>query len=223
MEEHAFMAQASHDIKSLLTSVKAYVQLLQRQLSKTQNEKAMLYAGKIEWQIDRVTKMLSDLVDIYRIKAGKLELYKECWDIDQCISEIVEQMQITTTTHTISLEGKAMVSVAFDKTRVSQAVRNIVHNAIMYSPGNTEIFVRIRKTADEVIVLVEDKGKGITEEKISSIFDPFLNEGPQGVPGLGAGLFIASSIIKAHGGEISIQSEEGKGTSISIKLPISPQ
>lgn len=232
MEEQAFLAQASHDIKSLLTSVKAYAQLLQRQLSKTNDDKAMLYAEKIDGQINKVTKMMSDLVDVYRIKAGKLELYKEKLDIDQFIADIIEQMQTTTTTHTLTIKGKTGISVAFDKMRMSQALGNVVHNAIIYSPKNTKILIRIQQAADGVLVLVEDEGKGIPKEKIPSLFDPFLHERSHGMPGLGAGVFIASSIVKAHGGELTIEGsafvektstgkEVGKGTRVKITLPIS--
>jgi len=210
MEEQAFIAQASHDIKSLLTSVKAYVQLLQRQLSKTQDDKAMLYTEKIDGQINKITRMMSDLVDVYRIKAGKMELYKEPLDIDQFLSEIIEQMQMTTTTHTISLKGKASVSLAFDKIRFSQALGNVLHNAIVYSPENTNISVSIQKETESIVVLVKDFGVGIAEEKISTLFDPFLQGRTQGKPGLGAGVFIASSIVQAQGGEMTIKSEVGK-------------
>lgn len=220
IQEQEFIAQVSHDMKSSLTSVKAYVQLLQRQLLSAQDQKALLYTEKINSQINKVVRMMSDFVDVYRIKAGKLELYKEPYAIDQLMLEIVESMQMTTTTHTISLQGNSSVLLSLDKARFMQAIRNVLHNAIKFSPEQSSIIVTIQKDVQTLSLTVKDFGSGISEEDLQTVFDPFLNQRVKGSPGVGSGLFIASSIVQAHSGELSIESKIGKGTKVFIRLPI---
>ncbi len=219
LQQQEFMERASHDVKSLLTSMKAYVQLLERELLKTRQKKALLYASKIDGQVNKVTKLMSSIVDVFRIKAGKLELSKEDFSLTQLLNEVIGQMQAIAKQNISFNPTTKNIMITADKTRFMQAVRNILHNAILFSPESSAIQVVAQTKSNSTTIYIEDFGKGIPDEKMQIIFDPFLQSRSGNSLGLGTGVFIASSIIHAHGGEFTIESRAEKGTKVWIRLP----
>ncbi len=220
-QKDEFLGIASHELKTPVTSIKAYTQVLRRQFARAGNEKAALQLGKMDAQLDRLTDLIRDLLDVTKIDAGKLQLRQEDFDFDSLVNEVVEHLQLTTSQHTIEVEGST-ATVHGDRDRLGQVLTNLVSNAIKYSPSADKIIVRLDATQDLVTVCVQDFGIGIPEEMRPRVFERFyrvVGDGRETYPGLGLGLYISSEIIKRHGGSIRLESDQQPGTTFCFSIP----
>jgi PAS domain S-box-containing protein len=216
-----FMAIASHELKTPVTSVKAFTQVLQRRFARAGDDQSTALLGKMDAQINRLTALVGDLLDVTKVQGGRLQFNEAPFDFDTLVSEVVEEIQRTTTQHRIELLGESGCSVYGDKDRIGQVLTNILTNAIKYSPQADRIVVR-RDVADTMLVLsVQDYGIGIAKERQQQIFERFYRvDGNGTVPGIGLGLYISAEIIKRQGGTIWVESEQGSGSIFSFSLPV---
>ncbi|TMC23162.1 MAG: HAMP domain-containing histidine kinase [Chloroflexi bacterium] len=174
-------------------------------------------------QLDKLTKLVSDLLDISRMQTGHLGLQREPSYLDELVSEIVENMQATTTTHRLLLEGKSEARVLGDKDRLGQVFINVLANAIKYSPQADRVVVELARDEKYAVVRVRDFGIGIDLVHQHKIFERFYQvTDPQEktYPGLGIGLYICKQIIERHDGRIEVHSRKGEGSTFSITLPL---
>jgi PAS domain S-box-containing protein len=218
-----FISMASHELKTPVTSLKGFTQLLKRKLKKLGMQEEVDFLARMEGQIDRLTRLVNDLLDVSKMQAGKLDYAWEVIDLDALIHDLVETFQQTTPTHTIVLQGAAHHHVIGDRDRLGQVFTNLLNNAIKYSPHAEQVEVSLASSADEVCVSVRDFGIGISKEDQSKIFDRFYrvhDEPKSKVPGLGMGLYIVQGIIKQHSGEITVNSEAGHGATFTVSLPL---
>jgi len=218
-----FISMASHELKTPVTSLKGFAQLLKRRLKKQGMHQEEDFLARMEGQIDRLTRLVNDLLDVSKMQAGKLDYAQEVIDLDALIRELVEMVQQTNVTHTIVLQGATHHQVIGDRDRLGQVFINLLSNAIKYSPHAEQVEVSLASSVDEVCVSVRDFGIGISKEDQSKIFDRFYrvyDVHEKKVPGLGMGLYIVQEIIKQHGGEITVTSEVGQGTTFTISLPL---
>src|SRR5581483_9243880 len=165
--------------------------------------------GKLDAQINKLTGLIGDLLDVTKIEAGQLIFNKDTFSFD----ELIEEMQLTTEKHAIYIKGKTKKIITSDKERIGQVLINLIGNAIKYSPYTKEIFVHSSFENDAIKVCVQDFGVGITKDKQEKVFDRFFRvSGPdkETYPGLGLGLYISNEIIKRLRGKIWVQSIEGK-------------
>ena len=221
-----FISIASHELKTPVTSLKGFTYVLQRRLHKQGDEQVLHYLSRMDAQLDKLTKLVSDLLDISRIQAGKLEFQRAAFDLDTLIAETVENVQAATPAHHIVIEGKAQAQVFGDKDRLGQVIINLLTNAIKYSPQTDKVVVHISLAQAWAIVRVQDFGIGIDEAHQQKIFERFYQvTDPEGstYPGLGIGLHISKEIIEQHQGRIEVHSRKGEGTSFSVFLPIMQQ
>lgn len=217
-----FISMASHELKTPVTSMKLYTQLLQKEFAAQGNTRAQTIFSKFNGQIDRLNGLISDLLDISRITAGKLAFREGMFDITAVVKEIVTSLAASEVHHTIQVKGQIKGLVYGDSDRIGQVFINLLTNAIKYSPDSKKIIVRLRKQKKTVVVSVQDFGIGISKEQRERIFDRFYqaaNAHEGTYPGLGIGLYIASQIIKRHRGRISVESIEGKGSTFTFTLP----
>jgi len=217
-----FISIASHELKTPVTSLKVYAQLLHRQFSQKGDEKTVDYLTKINRQIDKLTSLIQDLLNVSRIQKNQLTFRMEQCDINEITKEIVDNTQQITDHHKIILEGKIKRKIFCDKERISQVLINLLTNAIKYSPHSDKIIVHLTETKNEAIISVTDFGIGISKEYQRKVFDRFyrINDtNGETYPGLGIGLYISQAIVKRHGGEIKILSEKGKGSTFQFNLP----
>jgi PAS domain S-box-containing protein len=216
-----FIGIASHELKTPLTSIKAYVQLLERQIVGMQNPAANTYIEKTQIYIDRLHHLIADLLDVSRIQAGKLKFNMAEFDFDEFISESVDNIQYTATKKII-ISGEAGCSIRGDRQRLEQVCTNLISNAIKYSPKADKVMIHVSKEANEVKVAVTDFGIGIPKENLGRVFDRFYRV--DGIThqfqGLGIGLYIAHEIITRHHGRIWAESEEGRGSTFFFTLPV---
>ncbi len=217
-----FISIASHELKTPLTTIKAYAQLaldMSKDKYPDDVQKCLLkidqYAGKLNF-------LINELLDVSRIHGGKLSLTKTEIEMTPFLDEVINSMQQITAAHNIILEKNEAVNVIADPLRLEQVITNIISNAAKYSPGKKNILVNSFKKDDSIVVSFTDNGIGIPKEKISKIFDRFyrVDEASKHFSGLGIGLFISAEIIKQHGGCIWVESKEGEGTTFYFSLPV---
>ncbi|MCS3796865.1 CheR family methyltransferase [Niastella sp. OAS944] len=222
-QKEEFLGIASHELRTPVTSIKAYTQLLQEMLVEKNEAESIEIIDKLDRQVDRLTHLIADLLDITRISEGQLTLQPEVFSINDQIIEIVELMQRTTAQHVIVNELQQLPAVKADRERIGQVLINLISNAIKYSPNSHRIIVSTALQNNQVKVSIQDFGIGMSEATRLRIFDRFFRASDNNIktfPGLGLGLFIASDIIKKHGGEIGVESEREKGTLIYFTLPV---
>jgi two-component system OmpR family sensor kinase len=217
-----FVANVSHDLKTPLTSIKAYTEALQDMLKDmTQRE----FLGVIQEESDRLLSMITDLLSISRIQAGKLKINLELVDPRLIVQEIVGVSKIQSDKHDIKIffADDLPAQMLIDKERMKEAIINLLSNAIKYSPDGGEVFVKMDIFESNLRISVKDHGIGIPQESLPYIFDQFYRvDGSMTTPiqGSGLGLTIVKGIIEAHGGKITVESKVGEGSTFTVFLPI---
>ncbi len=224
-QKEEFIGVASHELKTPLTSIKAYTQLLERGFRRVGDERTTELLKKMDAQIDKLNGLIGDLLDVTRIESGQLLFHPSWFDYHKLVQEIVEETQRTTTRHTIILQLSSSVMLYADRNRIGQVLTNLLTNAIKYAPQAKTIIVKTVHTDETLITSVLDFGIGIPKEKGQHIFERFVRvEGERQItyPGLGLGLYISAEFVKRHHGSIWVESEEGKGSTFSFSLPLHP-
>ena len=214
-----FIGLASHELKTPLTSIHGYLQILSRMVK---DERSQGFLEKARQQVKRVNALISDLLDVSKIEAGKLQLNSERFDILKLAADVIEMLAHNNKKFTITL--KSSVKEAFttaDPHRIEQVIINLLTNAIRYADGNPQITVHLDLKDDGVFIGVEDSGIGIPSDKLEDIFSKFfrVNNHSPGISGLGIGLYLSQEIILRHNGLIWVESEIGKGSTFWFKLP----
>jgi len=216
-----FISIASHELKTPVTSLKAYTQILQSTFNDEHNESAVQMLSKMDKQIDKLTSLIVDLLDVTKIDKGELVFQMEEFDFNNLVEEVVEEMQRTTKNHKIALDLHPCDPVIGDRNRVGQVVVNFISNAIKYSPEGDKIVVTTFCENNKVQLSVQDDGIGIPTEEHGNIFKRFFRVSGKSnytFPGMGLGLYISAEIIKRHNGRIFFESEAGKGSTFSFEI-----
>ncbi len=216
-----FVSIASHELRSPLTTVKGYIQLLERLLPKD-NDKVTHAIAKTNDYLNRMNELITNLLDTSKIKHGKMELHKEVFDFDQMVKEAVENVQGSHISHKIKITGSTKMDYAGDQYRLEQVVVNLLTNAVKYSPEASEIAVYLSRVSGFIKVAVTDYGLGIGREDQKKVFERFFraNSIQKKFPGMGIGLYVCDQIIKNHKGTLWVDSEADKGATFSFTLPI---
>ncbi len=218
-----FLGIASHELKTPVTSLKGYAQLLERRFRAAGDERSAVLAQKMDIQLNKLTSLIGDLLDVTKIESGKLSMRFSSFDFNELVQEIVEETQRTTSRHVISLELSESVIFCGDRDRIGQVLTNLLINAIKYSPQSEHVFVKTFQEEDSILTSVQDFGIGIPAEKQQNIFERFfrVEEGAQSTfSGLGLGLYISAEIVHRHYGSLWVKSEEGKGTTMFLSFPL---
>jgi signal transduction histidine kinase len=223
-QKDEFVAIASHELKTPLTSIKALNQLLAEKLKTESNPLYDSYFRKTDSQIKRMEHLINDLMDVSKIRANKLDYNKDWFDLEATIRTICEDMQEVKKSHQVTVNGHLHQHIFGDKNRISQVLTNLLTNAIKYSPQANLIIVTLKETVKEAIISLQDFGIGIVNENQKKIFDRFfrVSADERKFQGMGIGLFISSEIIRKHGGRIWVKSTKGKGSTFSFSIPLKP-
>ncbi len=218
-----FVGIVSHELKTPLASIKAYAELLEMKNKQILDEKSLGYLKRIHGLIYTQTRLINELLDLTKIKAGTMQYTFEKVSLDDLLKDTVEEIQQTTLTHHITLRGKSGVSLTMDKVKIKEVLSNLIINAIKYAPEKDEVVVEVLENEKEVTVRVIDQGIGIAPEHQKQIFDPYFQgrqrKKKKSSTGLGVGLYICAEIIKNHRGTIWVESHPGKGSTFSFNLP----
>ncbi|MGN6249499.1 MAG: PAS domain S-box protein [Ginsengibacter sp.] len=214
-----FMVMASHELKTPLTVIMANLQLLQEILQKDKN---VVFVEKAVKQVHKLAELITNLLDVSKIQAGKLVMNPVEFDMNELLSESLANLQQTTKTQKIIYKSKgSKLMVRADHERIEQVITNIVGNAIKYSRLPGDIIVNAVKKDGNIKVTVTDKGIGIPKKDIENIFLRFyrVSGSASSFSGSGVGLYISAEIIKSHGGKIWAESKVGKGSVFHFSLP----
>ncbi|GCE28734.1 hypothetical protein KDA_42180 [Dictyobacter alpinus] len=223
-QKDEFIGVASHELKTPVTSLKAYAQLLERRFRKDGDTHAASLLQKMGLQLNKLTTLVEELLDVTKIENGQLQLHFSSFDSNTLINEVVEETQRVATRQRIVRDLTDSVTLMADRDRIGQVLTNLLTNAIKYSPQADTILVHTVCAEDKLIISVRDFGIGIAKEKQSKLFERFFRvegESQLTYPGLGLGLYISAEFVKRHHGSIWIESEPGQGTTVSFSLPLS--
>lgn len=217
-----FYSIASHELKTPVTSVIMFLQLLQKHMKEKDDKFSLLMLEKVDKQMRKMTKLINDLLDLAKVQHNQLTFEKEIFPVTDLIKEVVENLQMTTTNHHISIKEQTTATMYADRDRITQVLVNIIANAIKYSPRSHEIFVSSKKVKKEIIIKVQDFGIGITKDDQKKIFERFFRangEIEKTYPGFGIGLYISHNIVTKHNGKIAVKSEKNAGSTFLVTLP----
>ncbi|GCE26432.1 hypothetical protein KDA_19160 [Dictyobacter alpinus] len=223
-----FIAQASHELKTPITTIRGQVQVASRQLSKQKELPDSLAAlptqlDKVEKQTRRLHALLDDLLDLSSLHSGSIPLRRSSCDIGQLCHNVVEDQAALTGRHIKLNLPTSPLTLYMDGERIAQVMANLITNAIKYSPEGTEIQVNARQEQANLLLQVHNLGPGIPQEQQAEIFEPFYRTpGARSstTRGWGLGLAISKEIVERHGGHMWVESAEGTGTTFFVSLPI---
>jgi PAS domain S-box-containing protein len=218
-----FLGIASHELKTPVTSIKAYAQVLGAMLSKEGEDKKAAMVLKMDSQLNRLTNLIGDLLDVTKINSGKILFNKTWFNFNQAVQDNIQDLQHTTNKHILVMDFKETGMIYADKERIGQVITNLITNAVKYSPHSNRIIISTELENKEVTVCVQDFGIGIPDDKKDRVFEQFYRVSgskQHTFPGLGLGLYISSEIIKREGGKMWVNSVEGKGSTFCFSLPV---
>jgi PAS domain S-box-containing protein len=221
-----FISLASHELKTPITSIKGYVQILQSLHINGEDVFLKNSLKIIDKQVATLTNLISELLDLSKIKTGSLQLNKVEFKMNDLIEEIIDEIKHIHPDYHIAFSNETEAFVCGDRERIGQVLINFITNAIKYSPGSKKVAVDIFKKDGSVGVSVEDSGIGISKKDQERIFERFYRvegKNEKTFPGFGIGLFIASEIINRHNGTIGVKSEPGEGSTFYFLLPLDTQ
>lgn len=220
-----FISIASHELKTPMTSIKGYIQLLERSLDKNDLHTVKTRLQKVQVQIEKLNLLIADLLDISKIESGKLKFNRQYFIFDELLDHILEVMQQSNPQVKLVKKGHIDGFVYGDEMRIEQVIVNFITNAVKYAPGTEEIHISSELRGTEIYFSVKDFGIGMSEEHRLKIFEKFyrIEETSERFQGLGIGLYICEEIIERHSGKIGVNSTLGDGSEFYFKLPLHPE
>jgi two-component system, sensor histidine kinase and response regulator len=215
-----FLSIVSHELKTPVTSIKGFAQVLKRRLPPESLERGARYLDVINHQADRLTGLINDLLDLSRIQSGRFTFETGSLNYGQFIRDVMSEMQLIAPVTTMSLEVPESVSVRGNADRLRQVLTNLIDNAVKYGPAGGAVRLTVEVHQGEIVTCVHDEGTNLPPEEAKRIFLPYYQVRESGRPqakGLGLGLFISQQIVEAHGGHIWVDVTDH--TSFCFTLP----
>jgi len=221
LRKNAFIGMVSHEMKTPLTSVKAYVQVLRQRAEKGGQEFEVQALSKVDQQLVKMTRMINGFLNVSRLESGQIQLERSTFDLAELIREITDETTLTLTSHEITFDLQA-ITISADRDKIGQVINNLVTNGIKYSPGKKVI--HIYATADEksATVRISDNGMGVVAADLNKVFERFYRSDAahhQHISGFGIGLYLSAEIIRLHDGKIWAESVIGVGSEFCFSLP----
>jgi len=220
-----FVSTVSHEFRTPLTSIRYLAELLQRGRVQEDSKKQQYYET-ITSESERLSRLIENILDFSKIEAGMKEYQFEETDIAKLAEDVAVRFgeQVAGEKFVIKQEiSNQMPKVFIDKEAISRALFNLLDNAFKYSEGSLKAYLRVWSDEENIFLEVRDEGIGISKQDQAKIFEKFYRSGDMhhtSVKGSGIGLTLVTHIIKAHGGDVLLESELGKGTKVTIRLPI---
>ncbi|WP_285009865.1 PAS domain-containing sensor histidine kinase [Pedobacter faecalis] len=218
-----FIGMVSHELKTPLTSLNAYLQLLQRSARKTEDAYAEGLLEKSGLQLKKMTRMINSFLNISRLEAGKLHLDPQEFDLSALVSELEDEANTMFDSHQFIFDPGPSAMVLADRDKIGQVISNFLTNAVKYSLTGTRVEVTCRVSGGKATVRVKDEGFGIKPEDLPRIFERYFrveDTNKFGASGFGIGLYLCAEIIERHDGHIRAESTLGQGSAFSFDLPL---
>lgn len=221
-QKDEFFNIASHELKTPVTTIKGYSQLLNQMLKKG-DKNAKVYLEKINRQADKLSRLIGDMFDVSRLETGKLIFENHSFELGNLIKQSIEALKISVKTHQITFKSTGNFWIYGDEQRIESVIINLVNNSVKYSPHNTKIIITLTEKNNRACVEVEDFGYGISEKDREKVFNRFFqspSSNKKKLAGLGLGLYISNTIIRHHGGTLNFRTKtDSKGTVFFFTLP----
>lgn len=222
LHKDEFINIASHELKTPLTSLKAVIQLFNRNIKKDKliTDRIIGLANDAERYVEKLNHLVEDLLNATRLGEGQLILNRKQMSLTELINSCCNHVRLEGA-YKIVHTGDLNVEVFADKHRIDQVLVNFVNNAVKYAPESKEIIINVDDLGDSVKVSTIDKGKGISAEYVPFLFDRYyrVNENRNQGSGLGLGLYISAEIIRKHGGEIGVDTQVQNGATFWFTIP----
>lgn len=216
-----FIGIVSHELKTPLTSINGYIQLVQRMAKKDGNMAIADITASAVRQLQRMNEMVNGFLDLSRLESGKVVLDKTHFKLDELILEIVNESRMIDSTHSIELNQSCAVELYADRLKIGSVLSNLLSNAVKYSPHAKLVNVTCETIGNEVKICVIDEGIGISKEHIEHLFDRYYRvETKSQISGFGIGLYLSAEVINRHSGKIWAESELEKGSTFCFTLPL---
>lgn len=221
LQKDEFLAVVSHELKTPLTTIEIYTDLLHQLLVKEDKQELAEFTGKINIQINKLILLIKEMLDISRITGKTLFLNKELLNVNTLLEEIVAEKQPIIKGHQLITRLNPVKEILGDRIRLVQVLDNIISNAVKYSPDARQVFIQTTQDGDWITIMIRDEGVGIPLTDQKKIFKRFFRseETAKTFPGIGLGLYISHEIIRRHKGKIEVDSHQGEGSAFRIKLP----
>ncbi len=217
-----FIAIVSHEFRTTLTGIQGFSELLRDEDFNVTEVKE--YANDINVDALRLNRMISELLDLERMKSGKMSLHLSKIDINTILQEVAERMVLTAPDHMLNLDiDESVPLIEGDYDKLMQLVTNLVSNAVKYSPAHSKILLKSFQEDDNIHIIVQDNGIGIPTASLEAIFAPYsriYSAKTRYIQGTGLGLAIVQQIVQMHEGRIWVESELGHGSVFHVTLPI---
>ncbi|MDE3192619.1 MAG: HAMP domain-containing histidine kinase [Chloroflexota bacterium] len=231
-EKEEFLSIVAHELKTPLTPLKSMAQLIRLRLARARRGERELdldslerNLATIERQVDRMDRLVTDVLEVSRIRRGRFELTPAPMDLAGVVREAVQRWSEAVAEegrHRLELDAPATLTVTADQQRIEQVVGNLIGNAIKYSPHGGTVHVRLEERPQEAVLTVADGGIGLAEDELAQIGrEPFARgRRAHGFAGIGVGLYLSRLVAEGHGGRVELESEgEDKGTTARLILP----
>lgn len=219
--KHDFISIVSHELKTPLTSLNGYLQLLQRMSKKSEDLQTGRIADSAVRQLKRMNEMVNGFLDLSRLEAGKLILEMLTFDFEKLVNEMIAEAELVDSSHRFELLNCDSVHITGDRLKIASVISNLLSNAAKYSPGSDLVTISCDKIGDQIHFSVSDSGIGIAPEHIDNLFDRFYRVNSSGqVSGFGIGLYLSKEVITRHQGKIWVDSRLGEGSTFHFSLPV---
>jgi signal transduction histidine kinase len=216
------VANVSHELKTPIALIKGYVGTLRREDAKWERQVVRDSLAVIEEEADRLAEMIENLLDATRIQAGALAIHLADVALNDLAERLAERFRIQSNKHNLVVDFPPDFPVVLaDEERISQVLSNLISNAIKYSPAGGEVRISGEARPEQVILCVSDQGPGIDPHDLPHIFDRFYraDEAARKTKGAGLGLFLARTVVEAHGGSMWVDPQPGQGARLCFCLP----
>ncbi|MES2454235.1 MAG: PAS domain S-box protein [Bacteroidota bacterium] len=223
LRKNDFIGMVSHELKTPLTSMKGYIQMLMIKLKNRDDEFISSSLEKANAQVAKMTAMINGFLNVSRLESGKIHIDLQKFDLALLIKEAEQETIATVASHTIVFEPVEFTLVNADYDKIGQVIHNLISNAVKYSPAGSTINVACIQVGNDAHISVKDQGMGIKADDLPKIFDRYYRVEDKhmfSISGFGIGLYLCSEIIKRHHGQIWADSEFSRGSTFSFSLPL---
>jgi two-component system CheB/CheR fusion protein len=225
IRKNDFIAMVSHDLKSPLTAIQAYMQLITMKVKKAENDIVSTSITRVNASIKKMNRMINGFLTVAGSAEGQLNLDLETFELSGLINEIVEESRFINPSLNIVFDTCPKLTVVADRDKLGQVINNFLSNAIKYSPRGKPIHFSLTERDGAARVCVKDEGIGIKKQDQDKLFDRYYrvkSMETKNISGFGLGLYLSSEIIKAHQGKIWVESEINEGSSFYFSVPLAP-
>ena len=223
LRKNDFIAMVSHELKTPLTSMQGYVQLLALRAKNDEDTFSMSKLEKVHSQVKKMTTLINGFLNTSSFEAGKIYLNEQTFEINDLLNEVVEEVMLITANHNFVVMPSPKVSVKADRDKIGQVINNFLTNAVKYSPKGKNIDISCKESNGNIQVSVKDQGIGIKPQDQEKLFDRYYrieSVQNQTISGFGLGLYLSAEIIHRHKGKVWVESEMGKGSTFYFSLPL---